>query len=163
MNELLTEAREMLKDLTPLKTDCGRCCGAACCADAEGEANGMLLFPGEERLYQDTEGYTLLPVPRGILLICNGTCRREERPLSCRIFPLLPVIRQSEVKTVTDLRAKGICPLAWQGKNALDPEFVRKVQEVGELLAKDDIQRQFMEDMTAEQDELRELRKKLGM
>ena len=163
MNEDLKKARQILEDLTPLKTDCGRCCGAACCRDAEGEVNGMLLFPGEEDLYEDLDGYTMTPVPQGTLLVCGGNCVRQERPLSCRIFPLLPVIRDGQVKTVTDQRAKGICPLARQGKNALDPEFIRRVQEVGELLAKDDIQRRFLEELTAEQDELRELRKKLGM
>lgn len=163
MNENLKKARELLDNFTPLKTDCGRCCGAACCRDAEGEVNGMLLFPGEEDFYEDTDWYILQPVPQGTLLVCSGKCVRQERPLSCRIFPLFPVIRDGQIKTVTDQRAKGICPLARQGKSALDPEFIRRVQEVGELLAKDDIQRQFMEDMTAEQDELRELRKKLGM
>ena len=163
MNENLKKARELLDNFTPLKTDCGWCCGAACCRDAEGEVNGMLLFPGEEDFYEDMDGYTLQPVPQGTLLVCSGKCVRQERPLSCRIFPLFPVIRDGQVKAVTDQRAKGICPLGRQGKSALDPEFIRRVQEVGELLAKDDIQRQFMEDMTAEQDELRELRKKLGM
>ena len=41
-------ARDLLRELTPLKTDCGRLCGGACC---EGdEETGMLLFPGEDAL-----------------------------------------------------------------------------------------------------------------
>ena len=162
MNENLLRARRLLNGVTPLKTDCGRCCGAACCQESEEEQIGMLLFPGEEELYLGREDYTVIPLPRGNLLICGGTCDREERPLSCRIFPLLPVIRGDEVKTVTDLRAKGVCPLARQGKSALDPEFVHRVQEVGELLAKDDIQKHFLEELTAEQDELRELKNRFG-
>ena len=29
--ETLTAARELLRDLTPLKSNCGRICGGACC------------------------------------------------------------------------------------------------------------------------------------
>lgn len=162
MNDTLKKAREMLEEITPLKTDCGRCCGAACCADTGDGENGMLLFPGEEELYEGAEGYRVLPAALGKLLVCSGKCERTERPLGCRIFPMLPVIREGQVRAVTDLRAKGICPLARQGKSALDPEFIRTVQEAGELLAKDESQRLFLEKLTAEQDELREIRKKLG-
>ena len=44
-------AREMLEKVTPLKGDCGRVCGAACCRPDETGRGGMLLFPGEEALY----------------------------------------------------------------------------------------------------------------
>ena len=53
-------AREQLCDLTPLLTDCGALCGAACChSDADGQG-GVYLFPGEETLYA---GVPMLVVP----------------------------------------------------------------------------------------------------
>ena len=50
MDGALFAARKILEEVTPLKADCGRVCGAACCASLEGEETGMLLFPGEEAL-----------------------------------------------------------------------------------------------------------------
>ncbi len=53
----------------------------------------MLLFPGEEAYYINKDGYQIKQADGALLLICSGTCRREDRPLSCRIFPLLPLVR----------------------------------------------------------------------
>lgn len=53
----LWEARAMLENLTPLKSDCGKRCGHACCQSPAGEERGMLLFPGEAEYYRDREGY----------------------------------------------------------------------------------------------------------
>ena len=53
-------ARELLENLTPLKTDCGRLCQAACC---QGDENtGMLLFPEEETLYEGCAFADVLPL-----------------------------------------------------------------------------------------------------
>ena len=51
----LWEARAMLENLTPLKSDCGKRCGHACCQSPAGEERGMLLFPGEAEYYRDRE------------------------------------------------------------------------------------------------------------
>ncbi len=51
MHDKLEKAREILAEVTPLKTDCGKVCGARCCRSLEGEETGMLLFPGEEAYY----------------------------------------------------------------------------------------------------------------
>ena len=139
MNETLKKARELLADVTPLKTDCGKVCGARCCRPLETEETGMLLFPGEEEL-----------------------CERNDRPLACRIFPLLPVIRNDEVKVAADQRARAVCPLLRQGIRGMDPVFADAVREAGRLLAGDPVQRKFMEMLTEEQDELKSLREKLG-
>ena len=122
----------------------------------------MLLFPGEERLYRDQEGWRILDTASGKLVICPGVCDREERPLACRFFPLLPVIRDGRIRAVTDQRAKAVCPLARQGLRAMDPAFADAVREAGEILTADEEQRRFMEMLTAEQDELRQLRERLG-
>lgn len=122
----------------------------------------MLLFPGEDALYRDREGWTIRQTPAGPMVICPGTCNREERPLACRLFPLLPVIRSGTVKAAVDQRAYAVCPLARQGIRALDPEFAEAVREAGRMLAEDGEQYRFLEVLTEEQDELKQLRNRLG-
>jgi len=162
MNDALSRAREKVKDVTPLKRDCGRICGAKCCRSLEGEETGMLLFPGEEALIPGGDGWRILETASGPMVICPGACDRNERPLACRLFPLIPLIRGGKIRAVTDLRAAAVCPLARQGIRAMDPAFVTAVREAGEILAADDSQREFLERMTKEQDELRQLREELG-
>ena len=94
----------------------------------------------------------------GMLLICSGRCERADRPLSCRLMPLIPLIRPDGVKVATDPRAKTVCPLAQQGKDALDPDFVSAVRQVGRILAEDETQRAFLVQLTKHQDELKALR-----
>lgn len=162
MDAAVSAAREKLKNVTPLKRDCGRICGARCCRPLEGEETGMLLFPGEAEAYAGKAGFEVRKTARGDLLICSGTCDREDRPLSCRLFPLLPVIGDDgKVRAVTDLRAKAVCPLARQGKSAMDPAFADAVCEAGEILAAEDEQAVFLEMLEEEQSELKELRNRL--
>ena len=161
MDAAVSAAREKLNRTTPLKKDCGRICGARCCRSLEGEETGMLLFPGEAEAYAGKAGWEVRKTARGDLLICSGTCDREERPLSCRMFPLLPLIGDSgEIRVVTDLRARAACPLARQGKTAMDPAFIDAVREAGEILAGSDEQAMFLELLAEEQSELKELRSK---
>ena len=163
MNPVLRTAREKLKNVTPLKRDCGRVCGAACCRSPEGEETGMLLFPGEEELYAGKDGWTIRDTAAGPLAVCPGRCDRDERPLACRIFPLLPVTGENgEIRAATDLRAKAVCPLARQGRSAMDPAFTEAVREAGKLLAADPEQAAFLERLKEEQEELKRLRKALG-
>lgn len=162
MNETIAACRELLEQLTPLKSDCGAVCGGACCHSLEGEETGMLLFPGEEIIYEGKTGYRVVPAEMGRLLICSGRCERGERPLSCRLFPLLPVLREDGVKVAVDLRAGTVCPLARQGRRAMDPAFVDAVRACGRLLAEDPAQRPFLEKLTAMQDDLKTLRQKFG-
>lgn len=134
--EAIKEARSLLESVTPLKTDCGRVCGGACCQCDEDGQGGMLLFPGEEMFYVD-------PLPAGfalsesrelgikcLLLTCEGHCDRKNRPLSCRLFPLLP----TENGAVLDRRGWAVCPLMEYGKQGLNPAFVRAVQAAGRVL-----------------------------
>ena len=161
MDAAVSAAREKLKNVTPLKKDCGRVCDARCCRPLEGEETGMLLFPGEAEAYAKLEGWTVRHAAQGDIVVCPGTCDREERPLSCRLFPLLPLIGDDgEIRVVTDLRARAVCPLARQGKSALDPAFIDAVREAGELLAQSEEQAMFLDVLEEEQEELKELRKK---
>ena len=162
MNDTLKKAREILAEVTPLKGDCGRVCGARCCRPLETEETGMLLFPGEAEMYRGKPGWTLRETAAGTLAVCPGTCERSERPLACRVYPLLPVIREGRVKAAADQRARAFCPLLRQGIRGMDPAFTEAVREVGKLLAEDAAQREFMEKLTAEQDELKARRAKLG-
>jgi len=162
MNEYLERAREMLAEVTPLKTDCGKVCGAKCCRSLEGEETGMLLFPGEEDACRGKAGWKVLETESGPMAVCPGMCEREERPLACRIFPLLPVIREGRVKAAADQRARAVCPLLRQGLKGMDPAFVDAVREAGRILAEEPGLRAYLERMTNEQDELKALRAKLG-
>ena len=159
MDAELAAAREKLNQATPLKTDCGRVCGARCCRPLEGEETGMLLFPGEAEAYAGKPGWKVRKTARGDLVICPGSCVRAERPLSCRLFPLLPLIKDDGgIRVVTDLRAKAVCPLARQGKSAMDPAFTEAVREAGEILARSEEQAVFLDMLEDEQAELKEMR-----
>ena len=87
-------AREKLAGFTPLRRDCGTLCAGACCRPDEAGRGGMALYPGEASLYQRLpDGFSIhrdVPgAPHG-LLVCGGSCSREDRPLACRLFPLMP-------------------------------------------------------------------------
>lgn len=151
--ECVMQARTLLNDLTPLKSDCGRVCGAACCAPDEDGQGGMLLFPGEEALYETLpEGYEISDddsiLPGMKLLTCNGRCDRDDRPLSCRIFPLTPVITlrdgQEKLSVRMDPRAFSVCPLCEGGVRGMDQQFARAVLECGKILAKNSENRAYL-------------------
>ena len=157
----ILQAREELMYLTPIKDDCGRLCEGACCRSLEGEETGMLLFPGEEALYDGLPGFRVKETASGTLLVCSGTCDRTTRPLSCRLFPLLPALRGDTLRVELDERARPVCPLTRYGKAGLAVEFVEAVQRIGEALAQDPEQAAFLRRLTAEQDDLRALRRQL--
>ena len=124
---------KIMGSLTPLRADCGKLCGGACC---KGDENtGMRLFPHEE---------TVLPVKTaedGVrVAVCDGTCDRDSRPLSCRIFPFFPVVDENgKVFVEPDHRAGRICPLLMHSEDILfDKRFFKAVKRVGKLLAKDE-------------------------
>ena len=133
--EAVQAARELLRDVTPLTRDCGKICGAACCRTDEDGQGGMLLFPGEEALYR--------PLPPGFhwtiddsvmaglrLLTCEGVCRRDQRPLACRLFPLLPTRTGARL----DRRAWAVCPLMDSGVRGMQTEFADAVKKAGKIL-----------------------------
>ncbi len=150
-------ARERLEKVTPLESDCGRICGAACCRSLEGEETGMLLFPGEEDFYRDKPGWKILKGSAGNVVVCPGTCDRRERPLSCRLFPLLPLLREGKVRTGMDQRARAVCPLFSSGLKGISEAFRKAVRETGEILAETDEGREMLIKLTEMQDELKSL------
>ena len=138
---------KIMGDLTPLRADCGQLCGGACCKG--NDSTGMRLFPHEE---------TVLSVRHsengGRLAVCNGSCDRSTRPLSCRIFPFFPTIdEKGRIFVEPDHRAARLCPLLMHSEEILfDPRFFRAVKRVGRILAKDKDGRTFLEQITEEID-----------
>ena len=133
--EAVIAARALLENVTPLRQDCGRICGGACCACDEDGQGGMLLFPGEEALYDPLPaGFAITDddavIKGGKLLTCLGSCNRSDRPLSCRLFPLLPTEKGAKL----DRRGWAVCPLMEWGKAGLSREFVEAVSQAGKIL-----------------------------
>ena len=135
----LTRAYAEIGALTPLATDCGRLCGAACCEPDEDGQGGVFLFPGEaERLEDINWGEIEAERPGWIapVLRCAFPCDRERRPLGCRIFPLTPTIGKDGLWTVRmDVRARPMCPLAASGVRGLSGDFVRAVRRAIRVIA----------------------------
>ena len=142
MSAAVLSARALISGLTPLKADCGRLCGGACCQGDE--ATGMLLFPGEEALYAHCAFARVLPAGfslggQGVsLLVCQGRCERENRPLACRLFPLFLRFREDgSTRVVMDRRARALCPLTGYGLSALDSAFLAAARTAYDLLLAD--------------------------
>jgi len=132
---------------TPLYGDCGLLCQKACC---QGDwKDGMLLFPGEEVIFMKgpvASYFSLTPVTikgtadpiKAVFAVCNGTCPRKYRPLSCRIFHFLPIIDASgAVEVIKDPRAS-ICPLVHLEEEDFhgvsDPSFKDSIYEAFDYL-----------------------------
>jgi Fe-S-cluster containining protein len=153
--DALDKARELLVDVTPLKSDCGRSCGGACCqSDVTGE-NGMLLFPGEERYYEGCSWARIAKDRLGSRLVCQSKCPREARPLACRIFPLAILLAGQEdggikANITMDVRAWPVCPLMKFGRRGLDEVFVGSVEQAARMLMEDNQQRLFLQAVTEE-------------
>lgn len=162
-------ARKQLEDITPLKTDCGALCEARCCKDTNetDEVAGMLLYPGEENIYAPSSAwYTLLPSNQTFegknvpLFVCNGTCKRELRPLACRIFPLLPIVKKDGTASVRiDMRGKGICPLCDYPKSGLNPAFIEAAEKAVQYLCKSEEVLAFIKQMQKQEKEIRDFYK----
>ncbi len=145
---IILRAKNIIEDYTPLSADCGLLCDKSCCKGDN--TTGMLLFPGEETSLEVTE-------KGGVRLsVCNGSCSRNERPLSCMIFPFFPYINEDgKIEAVTDTRGINICPMiANEDKIRFSRIFLRRVRRVGRLLARDEKCREFLWDTSREIDKL---------
>ena len=128
--EIYFKIKKMLKDSTLLKCDCGVLCDRACCKGDN--VTGMILFPNERTDLKiiGTEYYKLA--------VCNGECNREDRPISCMFFPLMPIILENKIDVIVDYRGFSICPLIQNfEKVKFNRVFVSKVKKAGKLLTKD--------------------------
>ncbi len=140
---------KIMGELTPLKADCGTLCGGACCK-RDDKSIGMRLFPGEESNLQIlVNEETAQPIA-----VCTGTCNREERPLSCRIFPFFPTVdEKGRVFVEPDYRAARLCPMIEHiDEIVFDKRFFKAVKKVGKILAKNKECLEFLQETTAEID-----------
>ncbi len=142
----IMRAYAALGDLTPMLTDCGLLCSAACCRPDEDGQGGVHLFPGERAALGDCAWGRIVPGGLAPMLVCEGPCERDRRPLGCRIFPLTPVRGRSGKWTVRmDARARAMCPLARSGVGGLDPAFVRAARDALRVVAEDPEGEAFLE------------------
>lgn len=156
--DTILRAYQAIAEYTPMRTDCGQLCSAACCqTDADGQG-GVCLLPGEETQLKDISWGEIvhdeqMNVP---MLMCSDMCERELRPFLCRIFPLCPVIGESGKWTVRmDARSRAVCPLSASGLNGLDPDFVRGCARAVQIIAKDPDGEAFLKKWSAIEAEFR--------
>lgn len=139
---LYKKAYRLLANSTPLKFDCGLLCNRKCCS---GDSNaGMCLFPGEESMFEMQRDFLAIRSEKlsdsdVLFAVCNGTCNRKYRPLSCRIFPYAPYIDESgRLTIIEDPRARYLCPLLLGSPGIkIDKLFKRRISEVFHLLIQD--------------------------
>ncbi len=164
MKNIILGAYERLYHKTPLGFyNCGRLCDGLCC---RGDCKGMWLYPGEEELFANKEGFEVCETEGNYgypMVICSGECDRAERPLPCRIFPLFPLVYEADGKlnfeVIYDPRAN-MCPLAAK-KEPLDPSFIKEVRKTARYLAQDEKILEYMKEVSEELLEIIELQDKL--
>ena len=156
--DTILRAYAAIGERTPLCSDCGVLCGAACCeSDGDGQG-GVDLLPGEIELIGNAEWMETSHDPSmdAEMIVCTAMCEREKRPFLCRIFPLCPVVGRDGKWTVRmDARARAMCPLARGGVRGLDPQFVRGCVRAVRILAKDPDGTDFLARWAAIEEEFR--------
>ena len=135
--ELLRHAARILRDVTPLREDCGLLCEARCCKG--GDHDGMWLLPGERELLAEAGFLSIRETADGDYAICQGNCSRDLRPISCRIFPYFPIpVRgrggRCSIRVMPDTRALSLCPLFSENAPEITPAFRHAVHRAGRLL-----------------------------
>ena len=115
---------EWTKNDSPLDTDCGRLCGAICCADTE--SYGIYLLPGEESMFTREEAWLTWEVQDAddpgfpdswsgpvYFLSCHGQCDRDKRPMQCRTYPAAPHLTEDGrfILILETLETSYRCPL----------------------------------------------------
>lgn len=157
--KIIRKSYKLLIDVTPVKDDCGKLCDGECCKGDN--KTGMILFPSEEYLFENNPDYNIIKTTDNKnVVVCNGKCDRNTRPLSCRIFPLIPVCVDGKIYVIDDPRAKGICPLLYD-EMLLDKKFEKSVYKFGKLLMKNKETRVFLEKITEEITEILSIQQKL--
>lgn len=145
--KLYQKAYSFFEGVTPLEYDCGTLCEGACC---RGDSRrGMYLFPGEEDMfpgqadawYDISETSIFLSTGHTVkLLTCRGECPREERPLSCRLFPLMPYLTDDDlVELRLDPKGMSICPIGQKNDEyTIDDSFIDAAYDALEVLVRDE-------------------------
>ena len=155
---LLLRAYAAIGMKTPIPADCGSLCDSYCCHG--GKEDGMLLFPGEEKLLASDPHFliseTVLRNKPVYQAICHGRCHRTKRPLSCRIYPFAPYLCDRELCIIPDARAKYLCPLlADDTLPMISSDFLNALQKAFSILAQDMVYFNFLMDFSAMQGDYR--------
>lgn len=151
----------LLNKVSPLPTDCGQLCSAACCScggDGSSEDSldfdmGIYLLPGEEKLFTMKEDWLKWSIEYAedyefpaswfgkiYFIRCKTPphCYREMRPLQCRIYPLAPYLTENGelqmILSTADVPYR--CPLIAE-KMALQASFVKATHTVFKHLIRD--------------------------
>ncbi len=150
----------LFKNITPLSFDCGKICNRKCCG-GDGKI-GMLLFPGEENLIDNAIAKEKDSCGNFIAL-CDGKCNRNGRPLSCRIYPLFPILKKDDgkafIEVVLDPRAD--CPLC-EGEYKITRSFIKAVKRTGKFLLLNEETAEFYESLSAEVEDIIKLKSLLS-
>ncbi len=148
---LIKKAYELLDRVTPLTYDCGKLCHGKCC---KGDENtGMLLFPGEEEILKDIDGFKIKEADGRKMLICGGICNRKTRPLSCRIYPYFSMITENGFDVRADIRGITSCPILFNNIK-VDYAFLRQVRKVARLFERNEELKIFIIEINSELDDI---------
>lgn len=92
-------------------------------------------------------------------LTCSGHCLREYRPLSCRIFPVIPYINElGRMEFRLDLRSLRTCPIAYKSDEyVIDESFIENLYLAFPPLLKDKQVVEFIEILSHQYDEMAEI------
>lgn len=145
MLKLYAEAYAALAKVTPIPADCGLLCQNKCCRGDED--HGMILFPGEAEFLGVKCETCDMNGKRVGFFTCGGTCRRNRRPLSCRVYPFAPYYKDGRLTVIPDPRAKYVCPLLSEDAvGFVQEEFLSAIHtaftallaspEIGEMLTR---------------------------
>ena len=154
---LYKKVYRILENSTPLRFDCGLVCNKKCCSGDS--SNGMHLYPGEEILHHNSDFLDIRNEFFGnsnvLFAVCQGSCLRNLRPLSCRIFPFVPYIDLSgKLSIIEDPRAKYLCPLLFDTSEiSIDRRFKRDILKVFRLLIQDEEIRDYIQALSKVLDE----------
>lgn len=163
MSGRLESAYGFLKYASPLRTDCGKLCSKNCCHQND---KGMLLFPGEEKFFENDKDFNVKIDSEGRnLLFCNGKCDRKKRPVSCRIYPLFPYTYEENgriiQKVIYDIRGINSCEIIDKHLK-VRRSFVSSVRKAGKVLLLDEKCKEFLLEVSREIDDIIKLNEEFG-
>lgn len=143
----------LLDEVTPLLVDCGELCQKACCDPKLGQ--GVYLFPGEEVMFSGKSYWEPIKIISERKIVdCDGNCKRDERPLFCRLFPLFPYLTpENDLLLVFYSPMHPICPLIKLNDfKILADDYIETVKKIGKILLKNDDCLKFMLEISREID-----------
>jgi len=127
-HEIWERAYALLDELTPIKADCGELCNKRCCKGDD--EDGMILFPFEKDFLDGQRFLKFFKKDGFDTAVCKGRCKREWRPMSCRIYPFVSVfkLKDETMEVESDPRAKYTCPLFLHGGEYIDQSFIKAIK-----------------------------------